>query len=70
MSEPKPRPELPRFLRELERIDFVRKPARTSKQLRQGRVIFDVNSLDDLFDKAKRRGLLTGSSKPVSSSGS
>jgi hypothetical protein len=65
MREEKSEPELPEFLRDLDRIDFVRKPAPTGEQLRQERVIYDVNSLDELFDKAKRRGLLPGTQKPT-----
>jgi hypothetical protein len=61
MSQEKPKPELPDFLRELDRVEFVRKPAPTGKSVRQERVIYDVNSLDELFDKAKRRGLLPDS---------
>jgi len=66
MPQEKSKSELPEFLRDLEPIDFVRKPAPTGKQLRQERVIYDVNSLDELFDKAKRRGLLPDSHKPTS----
>jgi hypothetical protein len=65
MPQEKSKPELPEFLRDLERIDFVRKPAPTGKQLHQERVIYDVNSLDDLFDKARLRGLLPDSRKPT-----
>jgi hypothetical protein len=65
MPQEKSKPELPEFLRDLERIDFVRKPAPTGRQLRQARVIYGVNSLDELFDKAKRRGLLRDSHKPT-----
>jgi hypothetical protein len=66
MPREKSKPELPEFLRDLDRVDFVRKPAPTGEQLREERVIYDVNSLDELFDKAKRRGLLRGSHKPIS----
>jgi hypothetical protein len=65
MPQEKSKPELPEFLRDLDRVDFVRKPAPTGEQLLQERVIYDVNSLDDLFDKAKRRGLLPDSQKPT-----
>ena len=65
MPQEKSKPELPEFLRDLERVDFVRKPAPTGKELRQERVIYDVNSLDELFSKAKRRGLLSNSEKPT-----
>jgi hypothetical protein len=65
MSLGKPKPELPDFLRELEPVEFVRKPAPTGKSVRQERVIYDVNSLDELFDKAEKRGLVPDSSKPT-----
>ena len=62
----KPKPELPDFLREIEKVEFVRKPAPTGESIRQGeRIIFDVNSLDELFDKAEKRGLVPDSPKPT-----
>ena len=66
LSQMKPKPELPDFLREIEKVEFVRKPAPTGKSIRQGeRIIFDVNSLDELFDKAEKRGLVPDSPKPT-----
>jgi hypothetical protein len=65
MPQEKSKPELPEFLRDLDRVDFVRKPAPTGKELLQERVIYDVNSLDALFHKAKRLGLLPDPQKPI-----
>jgi hypothetical protein len=62
----KPIPDLPDYLRKLRRIDFVRKPAATHEQSSQSGVIYGVESLDELFDKASRRGLAAPTPAPSS----
>lgn len=61
---------LPEFLRHLPVVNFYRRMARTRAESEQSNVIFGVISLDDLFLKAKQRGLMAGSSEQQSQSSS
>lgn len=55
--------ELPEFLEKLPRVDFARKPASTHAASLDPDVIYDVVSLDDLFEKAEKREKLKSARK-------
>ena len=56
--------DVPGFLKGLPRTTFVRRPAKTYEESTDPDVIYDVESLDDVFDKLDRRRKAGDGQKP------